>query len=58
MGLINSLIHSEENLEERIFLREEFGRRGLNEIIIVSPFFFLFLTFSFGEGDTDAGGRR
>ncbi|KAJ3556352.1 hypothetical protein NP233_g11996 [Leucocoprinus birnbaumii] len=34
MTLINALTNCPESLEERIMLREEFGRRGLNEIIV------------------------
>ena len=36
MVLVNALTNCPESLEERIFLREEFGRRGLNEVIVVS----------------------
>ena len=36
MVLINALTNSPESLEERILLREEFSRRGLNEVIVVS----------------------
>ena len=36
MVLINALTNGPESLEERILLREEFSRRGLNEIIVVS----------------------
>ena len=35
MALINALTNCPESLEERILLREEFGRRSLNEIIVV-----------------------
>lgn len=35
MTLINALTTCPESLEERIQLREEFSRRGLNEIIVV-----------------------
>ena len=37
--LINTLTNYPASLEDRIFLREEFGRRGLNEVIVVSTFF-------------------
>lgn len=36
MALINALTTCPESLEERIMLRDEFSRRGLNEIIVVS----------------------
>lgn len=36
MTLINALTTCPESLEDRIQLREEFSRRGLNEIIVVS----------------------
>lgn len=35
MTLVNALTTCPESLEERIQLREELGRRGLNEIIVV-----------------------
>lgn len=35
MVLINAITNSPELLEERVLLREEFGRRGLNEVIVV-----------------------
>lgn len=35
MALLNALTNCPDALEERIMLREEFGRRGLNEIIVV-----------------------
>jgi diaphanous 1 len=35
MSLVNALTNYPESLEERILLREEFGRRGLNEAIVV-----------------------
>ena len=35
MTLINALTNSSDNLEERVLLREEFSRRGLNELIVV-----------------------
>lgn len=35
MTLINAITNCPDALEERILLREEFGRRGLNEIIVV-----------------------
>ncbi|KZT71430.1 FH2-domain-containing protein [Daedalea quercina L-15889] len=34
MALINALTNCPDALEERILLREEFGRRGLNEVIV------------------------
>ena len=36
MVLVNALTNGPESLEERILLREEFSRRGLNEAIVVS----------------------
>lgn len=37
--LVNALTNCPESLEERVMLREEFGRRGLNEVIVVrAPF--------------------
>jgi hypothetical protein len=38
MALINALTNCPEILEDRILLREEFTRRGLNELIVVSTF--------------------
>lgn len=35
MALINALTNCPESLEERVFLREEFTRRGLNEVVVV-----------------------
>lgn len=35
MTLVNAITTCPESLEERIQLREEFSRRGLNEIIVV-----------------------
>jgi diaphanous 1 len=35
MAFINALTNCPESLEDRILLREEFGRRGLNEAIVV-----------------------
>ncbi|EIW76318.1 hypothetical protein CONPUDRAFT_139713 [Coniophora puteana RWD-64-598 SS2] len=34
MALVNALTNCPEALEERVLLREEFGRRGLNEVIV------------------------
>lgn len=39
--LVNALTNCPESLEERVMLREEFGRRGLNEVIVVSLSTFL-----------------
>ena len=39
MILINALTNGPESLEERILLREEFSRRGLNEVVVVSAKF-------------------
>ena len=36
-GLINAIIHGPVEVRDRILLREEFGRRGLNEIMTVRP---------------------
>jgi hypothetical protein len=38
MALVNALTNCPESLEDRILLREEFGRRGLNEVIVVGHF--------------------
>ena len=38
MVLINALANCPDLLEDRILLREEFGRRGLNEVIVVRFF--------------------
>ena len=35
MALVNALTNCPDALEERILLREELGRRGLNEVIVV-----------------------
>ena len=35
MALVNALANCPESLEDRILIREEFGRRGLNEVIVV-----------------------
>ena len=35
LALINALTNSPDSLEDRIQLREEFSRRGLNEVIVV-----------------------
>lgn len=37
MALINALVNGSNELEERMALREEFARRGLNEVMTVSP---------------------
>lgn len=36
MALVNAMTNCPEALEERIMLREELSRRGLNEAIVVS----------------------
>ena len=36
MALINALVNGPNDLEDRIALRDEFARRGLNEVMIVS----------------------
>lgn len=41
MALVNALTNCPEALEDRIMLREELGRRGLNEAIVVSIATFL-----------------
>lgn len=38
MVLVNALTNSPEDVEERLALREEFSRRGLNEAMVVSSF--------------------
>ena len=35
MSLINAITNCPDSLEERIMLRDEFSRRGLNEVIVV-----------------------
>lgn len=35
LALVNAITNCPETVEERIMLREEFGRRGLNEVIVV-----------------------
>jgi len=35
MALVNAITNCPESLEDRILLREEFARRGLNEAIVV-----------------------
>jgi diaphanous 1 len=37
MALVNALTNTPNDLEERIMLRDEFTRRGLNEAIVVCP---------------------
>jgi diaphanous 1 len=39
MTLVNAVTNCPEDLEERVLLREELGRRGLNELIVVRRFF-------------------
>lgn len=41
LALINAITNCPDDVEERVLLREEFGRRGLNEAIVVC----CFLTF-------------
>lgn len=36
MAFVNALTNFPDSLEERILLREEFTRRGLNEVLVVS----------------------
>lgn len=36
MSLINALANCPQSVEDRVMLREEFSRRGLNEAIVVS----------------------
>jgi diaphanous 1 len=36
MALVNAITNCPENLEDRVVLREELSRRGLNELIVVS----------------------
>jgi diaphanous 1 len=35
MSLVNAIVNSPEAIEDRIALREEFARRGLNEVMTV-----------------------
>lgn len=39
MTLVNALTNCPEGLEERVLLREELSRRGLNELIVVCCFY-------------------
>lgn len=39
MSLVNALTNFPDSLEERILLREEFTRRGLNEVLVVCFYF-------------------
>jgi diaphanous 1 len=41
MALVNAITNFPDSLEERILLREEFTRRGLNEVLVVSGVGFL-----------------
>lgn len=45
MALVNALCQSSNELEERVMLRDEFSRRGLNEVMVVSLFSVLFFLF-------------
>lgn len=36
LALVNAITNCPEAVEERVTLREELGRRGLNEILVVS----------------------
>jgi hypothetical protein len=38
MALVNAITNCPDTLEDRMVLREEFSRRGLNELIVVGPF--------------------
>jgi diaphanous 1 len=38
MALVNAITNCPDNLEDRMVLREEFSRRGLNELIVVCHF--------------------
>lgn len=40
MSLVNSIVNSPNDLEQRMVLREEFARRGLNEAMAVSSLSF------------------
>ena len=40
MSLVNALTNYPDSLEERILLRDEFSRRGLNEVIVVNVMLF------------------
>jgi len=50
MVLINALTNGPDSLEERILLREEFSRRGLNEVIVVSARSLSYLYHSLQQG--------
>lgn len=41
MTLVNALTNCPEDLEERVLLREELSRRGLNELIVVCCFYLI-----------------
>jgi diaphanous 1 len=43
MAFINALTNFPDSLEERILLREEFTRRGLNEVLVVCEQYELFI---------------
>jgi hypothetical protein len=47
MALVNALVNSPDDLDERLALREEFARRGLNEVMTVR-----------GLMDTDLGSNE
>lgn len=38
LALVNAITNCPEAVEERVMLRDELGRRGLNEVIVVSLF--------------------
>lgn len=48
-ALVNAITTSPGELEERVMLRDEFTRRGLNEVIVVCPEAFLFHYRSFSR---------
>ena len=47
LALVNAITNCPEAVEERVMLREEFGRRGLNEVIVVSTCLTLFAGHAF-----------
>lgn len=44
MALVNALTNGSDELEERVMLRDELGRRGLNEVIVVRGLPYPFLS--------------
>jgi len=53
MGLIIALTSCSDSVEDRILLREEFSRRGLNEVMVVCAILLHLLCSSDGKFDRD-----